>query len=56
MNLNTVYEYFSKENKSIFNSEEKKIKFKIQGFGLDNYAKIKNLEPRFGVIVTYLLE
>ncbi len=56
MNLNNIYEYFSKENKSIFNIEEKKIKFKIQGYGLDNYAKIKNLEPRFGVIVTYLLE
>ena len=56
MNLNNIYEYFSRENKSIFNIEEKKIKFKIQGYGLDNYAKIKNLEPRFGVIVTYLLE
>ena len=56
LNLNSVYEFFSKENKSIFNIEEKKIKFKIQGFGLDNYARIRNLEPRFCVIVTYLLE
>jgi hypothetical protein len=56
LNLNNVYEYFSKENESIFNIYEKKIKFKIQGFGLDNYAKIKNLDNRFGVIVTYFLE
>ena len=56
LNLNTVYEFFNKENKSIFDLKEKKIKFKIQGFGLDNYARIKNLDVRFGVIVTYLLE
>ena len=56
LNLNSVYEYFSKENESIFNMNEKKIKFRIQGFGLDNYARIKNLDSRFGVIVTYLLE
>ena len=56
LNLNNVYEFFSKENKSIFDINNKKIKFKIQGFGLDNYARIKNLDPRFGVIVTYLLE
>jgi len=56
LNLNSVYEFFSKENKTIFNMNEKKIKFKIQGYGLDNYARIKNLDVRFGVIVTYLLE
>ena len=56
LNLNNVYEFFSKENKTIFNMDEKKIKFKIQGYGLDNYARIKNLDVRFGVIVTYLLE
>ena len=56
LNLNNVYEFFSKENKTIFNMNEKKIKFKIQGYGLDNYARIKNLDVRFGVIVTYLLE
>jgi len=56
LNLNNVYEFFNKENKSIFNMNEKKIKFKIQGYGLDNYARIKNLDVRFGVIVTYLLE
>ena len=56
LNLNNVYEFFNKENKSIFNLNEKKIKFKIQGYGLDNYARIKNLDIRFGVIVTYLLE
>lgn len=56
LNLNSVYEYFSKENESIFNMNEKKIKFRIQGYGLDNYARIKNLDSRFGVIVTYLLE
>ena len=44
------------QNKTIFNMNEKKIKFKIQGYGLDNYARIKNLDVRFGVIVTYLLE
>ena len=56
LNLNNVHEFFSKENKTIFNMDEKKIKFKIQGYGLDNYARIKNLDVRFGVIVTYLLE
>jgi hypothetical protein len=56
LNLNNVYEFFSHENKTIFNSTDKKIKFKIQGYGLDNYARIKNLDTRFSVIVTYLLE
>ena len=56
LNLNNVYEFFSHENKTIFNSTDKKIKFKIQGYGLDNYARIKNLDNRFSVIVTYLLE
>ena len=56
MNLNSVYEYFTKENESLFNKKEKKIKFVIQGYGLDNYARIKTLDPRFGVKVTYLLE
>ena len=56
MSLNNVYDFFSKENQSVFDSKQKKIKFKIQGYGLDNYARIKNLAPRFGVIVTYLLE
>ena len=56
LNLNNVYEFFSKENKAIFKLNEKKIKFKIQGYGLDNYARIKNLDVRFSVIVTYLLE
>ena len=56
LNLNSVYEYFTKENESLFNKQEKKIKFKIQGFGLDNYARIKNLDVKFGVKVTYLLE
>ena len=56
LNLNSVYEYFTKENESLFNKKEKKIKFKIQGHGLDNYARIKNLDVKFGVKVTYLLE
>ena len=56
LNLNNVYEFFNKENESIFNKDQKKIKFKIQGYGLDNYARIKNLDVRFGVIVTYFLE
>ena len=56
MNLNNVYKFLNKENKKMFDIKEKKIKFRIQGYGLDNYAKIKNLEPRFAVIVTYLLE
>ena len=56
LNLNSVYEYFTKENESLFNKKEKKIKFVIQGYGLDNYARIKTLDPRFGVKVTYLLE
>ena len=56
LNLNNVYEFFSHENKTIFKSTDKKIKFKIQGYGLDNYARIKNLDTRFSVIVTYLLE
>ena len=56
LNLNTVYEFFSHENKEVFGTKDKKIKFKIQGFGLDNYARIKNLNPNFRVVVTYLLE
>ena len=56
LNLNNVYEFFNKENESIFNKDQKKIKCKIQGYGLDNYARIKNLDVRFGVIVTYFLE
>ena len=56
LNLNSIYEYFSQENKTIFDTKEKKIKFKISGFGIDNYARIKNLDPNFRVIVTYLLE
>ena len=56
LNLNTVYEYFSHENKEVFDTKKKKIKFKIQGFGIDNYARIKNLNPNFRVVVTYLLE
>ena len=56
LNLNNVYEFFSKENKEVFDTKEKKIKFKIQGFGIDNYARTKNLNPNFRVVVTYLLE
>ena len=56
LNLNNVYEFFSQENQAVFDNKEKKIKFKIQGFGLDNYARIKNLNPNFRVVVTYLLE
>ena len=56
LNLNNVYEYFSQENQAVFDNKEKKIKFKIQGFGLDNFARIKNLNPNFRVVVTYLLE
>ena len=56
LNLNNVYEYFSQENKEVFDNKEKKIKFKIQGFGIDNYARTKNLNPNFRVVVTYLLE
>ena len=56
LNLNTVYEFFSKENKEIFDTKEKKIKFKIQNFGIDNYARIKNINPNFRIVVTYLLE
>ena len=56
LNLNSVYEFFSKENKELFDSKEKKIKFKVQSFGIDNYARLKNLNPNFRVMVTYLLE
>ena len=45
LNLNNVYEFFSQENKEVFDNKEKKIKFKIQGFGIDNYARTKNLNP-----------
>ncbi len=56
LNLNSVYEFFSKENKELFDTKKKKIKFKVQSFGIDNYARLKNLNPNFRVMVTYLLE
>ena len=56
LNLNNVYEFFSKENNEVFDTKEKKIKFSIQNFGIDNYARIKNLNPNFRIVVTYLLE
>ena len=56
LNLNTVYEYFTKENAKLFDNNEKKIKFKIQNYGIDNYSRHKNLNPNFRIIVTYLLE
>jgi hypothetical protein len=56
LNLNSVYEFFSQENKEVFDTKEKKIKFRIQSFGIDNYARIKNLNPNFRIVVTYLLE
>ena len=56
LNLNSIYEYFSQENKEVFDTKEKKIKFKIQNFGIDNYARIKNLNPNFRIEVTYLME
>ena len=56
LNLNTVYEFFSKENSELFDNKEKKIKFKIQNYGIDNYSRHKNLNPNFRIIVTYLLE
>lgn len=56
LNLNNVYEFFSKENKELFDTKKKKIKFKVQSFGIDNYARLKNLNPNFRVMVTYLLE
>ena len=51
-----VYEFFSKENKDLFDTKEKKIKFKVQSFGIDNYARLKNLNPNFSIMATYLLE
>ena len=56
LNLNSVYEFFSQENNEVFDTKEKKIKFRIQSFGIDNYARIKNLNPNFRIVVTYLLE
>ena len=56
LNLNSVYEFFSKENKDLFDTKEKKIKFKVQSFGIDNYARLKNLNPNFSIMATYLLE
>ena len=56
LNLNTVYEFFSQENKEIFDNQEKKLKFKIQNFGIDNYVRYKTLNPNFKVVVTVLLE
>ena len=56
LNLNSVYEFFSKENKEVFDTKEKKFKFRLQSFGIDNYVRIKNLNPNFRIIVTYLLE
>ena len=56
LNLNTVYDFFSQENKEIFDTKEKKLKFRIQNFGIDNYVRYKNLNPNFKVVVTYLLE
>ncbi len=56
LNLNSVYEFFSQENKEVFDTKEKKIKFKVQSFGIDNYARLKNLNPNFSINATYLLE
>ena len=56
LNLNLVYDFFNQENKELFDMEKKKIKFRIENFGIDNYARIKNLNPNFKIIVTYLLE
>ena len=56
LNLNTVYDFFSQENKEIFDTKEKKLKFRIQNFGIDNYVRYKNLNPNFKIEVTYLLE
>ena len=56
LNLNTVYEFFSQENKEIFDTKEKKLKFKIQNFGIDNYVRYKALNPNFKVVITVLLE
>ena len=56
LNLNLVYNFFNQENKELFDKETKKIKFRIENFGIDNYARIKNLNPNFKIVVTYLLE
>jgi hypothetical protein len=56
LNLNTVYDFFSQENKEVFDIKEKKLKFKIQNFGIDNYVRYKTLNPNFKVVVTVLLE
>ncbi len=48
--------FLVKKIKNYLIQKKKKIKFKVQSFGIDNYARLKNLNPNLSINATYLLE
>ena len=60
LDLNNIHEYLYKKGTDLYSSinninNKKKLKIKLEGYGLDNFAKCRNLDNNFHIEITYLL-